>query len=143
MRACFIVLLALPAACGRSGADAEISALLDEAEAAAEARQTGYFRSLLSDDYVDARGNRKEDLVNRIRAYFLLNSDVEIVDRIQEITLHGDDAATVVLQTALVGRGQGRGLLGVDGDLFRLELELLRDRSDWHVVGANWERLIQ
>lgn len=133
----------LMAACSQGDPHAEIEALIKDAETAVESRQTGFFRGLLSDDYVDARGNTKDDLINRIRGYFLINTEIEIINRIDEITLHGDDAATAVLHVAMVGRNAGRGLLGLDGDLIRMELELLHDGSDWQVAGADWGRLIQ
>ena len=130
------------AACSSADPDEEIAALIAAAEAAAEARDTGHFRSLISDDYVDANGRRKQQLIDMIRGYFFVNSSVEVVNRIEEVTLAGDDAAEVVLQSGLLGQGSG-GLLDLDGKLYRIELELVRESGDWTIIGADWERILQ
>jgi hypothetical protein len=134
----------LQSACGGPrDAHAELRALIDDAETAAEARQTGFFRNLISEDYVDRRGQRRDDVINLLRGYFLINATVEVVNRIETIELLGDDAATVALQTAVIGRGQGRSVLAVDGELFRIELELVKEGSEWRIIGAEWDRLLR
>jgi hypothetical protein len=130
------------AACSSADPDEELRALIAAAEAAAEARDTGHFRSLLSDDYVDASGRRKQQLIDMIRGYFFVNSSVEVVNRIEEVTLAGDDAAEIVLQSGMLGRGGG-GLLDLDGKLYRIELELVRESGDWTIIGADWERILE
>lgn len=141
VRSLVLCCLAL-AACGSADPDAELRALIADAEAAAEARDTGHFRSLLSDDYVDTRGRRKQQLIDMIRGYFFVNSDIEVVNRIEEVTLNGNDAAEVVLQSGMLGRGGG-GLLDLDGKLYRIELELVRESGDWAIIGADWERILE
>lgn len=134
----------LQSACGGPpDAHAELRALIDDAEAAAEARQTGFFRNLISEDYVDRRGQRRDEVINLLRGYFLVNATVEVVNRIETIELLGDDAATVALQTAVIGRGQGSSVLAVDGELFRIELELVKEGSEWRIIGAEWDRLLR
>jgi hypothetical protein len=113
------------------------------AEAAAEERDTGHFRRLVSDDYVDASGRRKQDLIDFLRLYFIANTDIEVLARVENVELFGDDAAELTLQSALIGRGQGRSALGIDGDLYRIDLELVRERGDWRIIGADWERILQ
>lgn len=135
---------ALHSACGAPpDADAELRELIDSAEAAAEARQTGFFRNLVSENYVDSGGRHRDDVINLLRGYFLVNATVEVVNRIEAIELLVDDAATVTLQTAVIGRAQGSSVLGVDGDLYRIELELVREGSEWQIIGANWDRLLR
>ena len=142
-------LLASSAACAALGGcaapdpDEELRALVENAEAAAEARNTGFFRELVAESYVDAGGRRREDVVDLIRGYFFVNAVVEVVNRIESVELVGEDAATVTLQTAVLGRGQGASVLATDAHLYRIELELVRDGGDWRVIGAQWERMLR
>ena len=124
--------------CAPRDPDGELRAVIEAAESAAEARDTSFFRESLSTSYVDAHGRRRDDVVNLLRGFFLVNSTVEIVNRIDEIVLVGDDAATVVLQTAVVGRAPGRSVLGIDADIYRIELELVREDDAWRVIAADW-----
>lgn len=133
----------LLAACAGPDPSEALRTLIAEAEQAAEARDTGHFRALISDDYADASGRSKQDLVAYLRAYFFANADIEVLNRIEEVELFGDDAAELTLQSALIGRGPGRSALGVDGDLYRLSVELVRDGGDWQIIGADWERILQ
>lgn len=130
------------AGCGSPASDpeTELRALVAAAEAAAEARDTGFFRDLVSEDYADAAGRSRDDLVDRIRGYFFLNTSIEVLTRIERVELHGDDAADLVVQAALVS-GRRRGAIpGLDADYRRIELELVRDDSSWRVIAAAWGR---
>jgi hypothetical protein len=124
--------------CAPDDPDAELRAFVAEAETAAEARDTGFFREAISASYVDRRGQGRDDVINVIRGVFVTNSTVEVVSRIEAISLAGEEAATVTLQAALVGKAQGASLLDVDGDLYRIELELVRESDSWRVIGADW-----
>jgi hypothetical protein len=126
--------------CSSPDPDAEIAALLERAEAAAEARETGFFRDLISEDYVDRRGRTRADVIDMIRGYFFVNARIDVVSRVQSVEVSGDDAAEIVLLAALVSRAEGRSVLGTAGDFYRLELELAKEGSDWRVIGADWGR---
>jgi hypothetical protein len=136
--------LAICAGCG--GEDDETAALrqlIDDAEAAAEDRQTGYFRSLLAESYSDARGNDHERMIEIVRGYFLMHPSLEIVTRIETIEIVGSDVAEISLLAGVVGQRVGGALLGgLDGRLYDLDLELIRRGGDWQVIGASWERAL-
>jgi len=138
---CLIVVLI--SGCSPDDPTAQLRQVIDAAEQAVEERSTSHFRGLISANYVDGRGRHKEEVIGAIRGYFLLNANIEVLNRVQDISLNGQDAATVVMNTALISQAQGRSLLGIDGDLYRLELELVREDSDWLVIGADWERTLQ
>ena len=128
-------------ACSAPDADSELRELMSEAERAAEARNTGFFRDLVATSYKDARGNDRNQIIDLVRGYFFTHSNVEIVSRIEEIELAGSDAAIIVVQTGLVGQQAGRsGIGGLDGQLYRLELELIKTNREWQIIGASWER---
>jgi hypothetical protein len=132
---------AAAAGCGSNDPQAELRDLIAAAEAAAEARDTGFFRDTISASYADRRGQRRDDVVNVIRGMFLTNATIEVITRIETIELAGTDAAKVKLQAALVGKREGATFFDVDGDLDRIELELVRESGDWRVISADWEHL--
>jgi len=142
-RALAVLLLGIVAGCGGSSgsdAEAELRALVAEAEAAAEDRDTGFFRELISTNYADAAGRSRDDLIDRVRGYFFLNTSIEVLTRIERVELSGSDAAELVVQAAIVGGRRGGALPDIDADYRRLEVELVRDGSRWQVIAAAWGR---
>jgi hypothetical protein len=132
---------AMAASCGSSDPDVELRALIAAAEEAAEARDGGFFRDLIAPSYRDSRGTDRDGMINLIRGYFLTHSRIEIVTNIDEIALEGADAARIVLRAGMVGQRAGQSLLGgLEGELTLLELELIKQDSDWRVIGASWQR---
>ena len=127
-------------ACGTEDPDAALRALIEDAEVAAEGRDTGFFRGVLSERYADRRGNDRDRVIATLRGYFLTHQSIEIVTRVESITLTGTDAAEVVLQAGVLGRREGASLVGgLDGELHRIELELVNQGGGWQVIGADWE----
>jgi hypothetical protein len=135
--------LTLVGGCGVSDPEAELRALLAAAEEAAEARDVGFFGDLLSAAYRDSHGNDREQVLRTLRGYFIANQRVEIVSRVDEVTLQGGDAARVVLHAGLLGQRSGAAALaGVDADLYRFELELAANDGEWQIIGARWSRAL-
>lgn len=127
------------AGCGADSPEAEIAALLGAAEEAAEARDAGFFADLIGESYRDARGNDRDGLVRAVRGYFLANQRIEVVSLVDEIVLEGKDAARAVVHAGLAGQRTGAAALGgLDADLYRFELELVRSDGDWRIIGAEW-----
>lgn len=141
-RAAFLAQLGLiilgAAGCGSSeGPELELERLIADAEAAAEARDTGHFRGLISHDYLDTRGNTRDDLIGWLRAYFLTHGKVEVVVRVEAMDIRRNEAATVALGVLSLGVGGGR-FAGLAGDIERIEVELVRERGEWRIIGASW-----
>jgi hypothetical protein len=129
--------------CGADPADAEgeIRAVLAAAEAAAEARDVGFFRDFAGSGYRDMRGNDRDQLLNMLRGYFIAHQKIEIVSRVDEIRIEAVDAAHAVVHAGFVGQRTGEPLLGgLGGDLYRFEVELIDDGGEWRMIGAKWER---
>lgn len=121
-----------------------IEQLIQETEIAAESRDTGHFRGLIADSYVDARGNDREQLINLIRGYFLTHQSIDVLSRTESVDMRGDDAAEIVVLAGVLARRPGEGLLeGFDGRLYRFELELVENDGDWQIIGADWERSLE
>lgn len=128
--------------CGGGDPGAEVRETIDAAEQAAESRDLGFYRDLIAEGYRDTHGNDREQVLGLLRGIFIAHSSLEIVSRIDEVAVHGADAARVTLSAGLVARRAGESLLGgVDGDLYRFELELVNERGAWHVIGASWNRV--
>jgi hypothetical protein len=127
--------------CGSDDPEAAVREFLANAETAAEARDTGFFRDAISESYADRRGQRRDDIINVIRGVFITNATVEVVTRIESIEFSGTDVATVKMQAALVGKREGAALFDVDGDLYGIDLELVGEGGDWRVISADWEHL--
>ena len=129
------------AACDVDDPTGELQQLIDSAEVAAEERQTGHFRQLLSDHYTDTQGNDRDRMIDIIRGYFLMHASLEVITRVESIELSGVDAAEVTLLAGVIGQRAGGSLLGgLDGRLYDLELELVQESGGWQIIGARWER---
>src|SRR5688500_6157191 len=79
--ACALAILGT--SCAADDPEAKIRALLAAAEAAAEDRDIGFFRDVLGESYRDARGNDREEMLRKLRGYFIANQRIEIVSRVE------------------------------------------------------------
>ena len=135
----FLVILAATAGCGGADAsdpEAEIRAWIDAMETHAEAKERRDIVDNISDVYADGRGNRRDDINNILRVYFLRQNSIALLTSIDEIRLLGDDAAEVSLTVGMAGT-QNSGL-GFSADRYDFELELENDGDNWRLVSARW-----
>jgi len=138
-----VVSFAALAGCGGSDPEAAVRARLEAAEAAAEARDAGFFGDLIATSYSDSRGNDRAAVMRLVRGYFLANQRVEIVSRVDDVRLMGDDAAEAVVYAGIAGQRSGAERLGGIGvDLYRFDLELVSEGGEWQIIGARWARAI-
>jgi hypothetical protein len=139
--ACALAVLAT--GCAADDPEAELRALLAAAETAAEARDVGFFGDVLAESYRDTRGNDREEMLRRLRGYFIANQRIEIVSRIDEIVIDGEGTARAVVHAGMLGRRTGAPLIdGIDADLYRFELELVNAGRQWQVVRADFRRAV-
>ncbi len=130
----FLLLIsAFAAACGKpaGSSEDEIRAWLDAGQTAAEERDRRALLDMVSERYVDRRGNSRDDVGNILRALFLRNSSVTLLTRIESLEVFDDTAAEVTLTVAMKG-----DRLNVDTKRFVLELE--RTDDDWELITARW-----
>jgi hypothetical protein len=138
-----ISVAALIAACATSDPEKEIRELLAAAELAAEQRDAGFFADVLDAAYRDARGNDRDEALRAVRGYFIANQRVELVSRVDEIAIEGVDAARAVVHVGMLGRRAGTALVeGLDADLYRFDLELVKGAGNWTIIGARIERAL-
>jgi hypothetical protein len=131
------------AACSRdSGSpEAEIRALVVRAQTAAEARDMRDLRALVADDYADAQSHDRKAMESLIRLHVLRNQSIHLLTRIRDIAFPQPDRATVSVAAAMAGRpvASAGELVGVNADLYRFDLELIRRDGKWQVQRAAWE----
>jgi len=103
----------------------------------------GFFRDLIGPAYLDSRGNDRDQIIGLLRGYFIANQKVEVVSRVDEVVLEGQDAAHAIVHAGMLGQRAGAELLGgIDADLYRFELELVNDGGEWQIIGATWGRAL-
>ena len=138
-----VALAALLGACSRDAdsPEAQIRALVAQAQTAAEARDAPALRALIADDYADAQGNDRKVMENLVRLHLLRNQSIHLLTRIRDIAFPQPDRATVSVAAAMAGRpvASAGELVGVNADLYRFDLELIRRDGKWQVQRAAWE----
>ena len=131
------------AACSRdsSSPEAEIRALVAQAQTAAEARDVRGLRALVAEDYADAQGHDRKAVENLIRLHILRNQSIHLFTRLGDIAFPQPDRATVSVAAAMAGRplASAGELVGVNADLYRFDLELIRRGGEWQVQRAAWK----
>jgi len=134
-------LLAL-SACGGGPAtpEAEIRAVIEEAAEAAGDGDVSAVAEALHPDYRDMRGNDRPGIVRLLRLQLLRGGSVVVLPDIEQIDVHGADAASVGMTVRFAGADLRR--LSLDGGARRVELELVRD-DGWRVISARWARVDQ
>lgn len=134
--------LALGACSGDSNSpEAEIRALIVQAQTAAEESNVGGLRALVADDYADRRGYDRKAIENLIRLHVLRNQSIHLFTRMGDIAFPQPDRATVKVAAAMAGRSVASAgeLVGIKADLYRFDLELIRRDGKWQVQRAAWE----
>ncbi len=133
-----ILAAVLLAGCGgpESSPEEQLRAWVKQGAAAAETKDRGALMDMVSSSYADSRGNARGDLDNLLRFYFLRQEKVAFITRIDELTLHGDSAADLVLQVGMAGTNDNA--LGFSADAYRIEMELERQGDDWLLIAARW-----
>ncbi len=122
--------------------EAQIRALIETAETAAEERKPSTLDNLVARDYTDNQGHDQRSIKALIRFYLLRNQSIHLLIRIQEIQIPEPDQALAVVFVAMAGSpiSAAEQLLPLRADLHRFELELRRSDDEWQIIWAHWER---
>ena len=130
MRWAAVALICIASACTETDRDAEMRAFVQAAVAAAEARDTGHFRSIVASSYLDDRGADRDRAIDTVRAFFLINPQVEAEADIDSVVWDGTESARLTLDIDIAGRSNR-----YSGEV---EFEMLRSGGDWRIIGARW-----
>jgi hypothetical protein len=119
----------------------EIRSLVAEAIRAAEERDIGALKDLISEGYADEQGRDKRAVGATIGFYLLRHRAVHVLTRVREVTFPEADAAEANVLAAMAGDAIASvdSLPGMRADLYRFELRLAREDGDWRVRFASWQ----
>ncbi len=123
--------------------EGQLRVLFAEAEQAAEGKDTGALRDLLSEHYADRRGHDKQGIVGLIRFYFFRHKSIHLLTQIGSPSFPQPTRAEVTVFVAMAGQpiSARAELARLRADLHRFDFELVsEDGGDWKVTRAEWRR---
>jgi hypothetical protein len=126
----------------RDSPEAQVRALLAQGETAAEKKESGVLRQLISEKYSDSQGQDKKAVDALLRYYFLRNQSIHLFTRIRQIGFPQPDLAQADVMVAMAGQpiSDAEELERLRADLHRFEITLARENGEWKVVRAEWRR---
>ncbi len=129
------------AGCGESpqDAEAEIRSWLKAGEQAAEEKDRRALMNMVAPGYSDARGNDRRAIEGILRFYFLRQSSVALLTKVDSLEVFDDTAAEVRMTVGMAGSNDAPLGFSADAYRFALELELIDD--EWQLISARWGRL--
>ena len=116
--------------------ETEIRAWVAEGQRLAEQKERNALVDMISPAYQDARGNKRDDIENMFRIYFLRQNSIQLLTSIDDVRIFGDTAAELDLTVGMAGTNDGG--LGFSADAYRFELELVREDDEWLLLAARW-----
>jgi len=127
---------------GRDSPEAQVRALLARGEAAAEKKESGVLRQMISEKYSDSQGQDKKAVEAVLRYYFLRNQSIHLFTRIRQISFPQPDLAQADVMVAMTGQpiSDAEELERLRADLHRFEITLARESGEWKVMRAEWRR---
>jgi hypothetical protein len=130
------------AACssGPDSAEAQIRALLGEMEVAAEQKQLGRLKAVVSEQYTDEQGNDRQAVVGLLAYHFLRNQTVHLLSRVAAIELPEPGRATARVYVAMAGRPipDVDALARLRANLYHFEFAFEDLGKSWQVTRAAW-----
>jgi hypothetical protein len=121
--------------------EAQIRALIAKAEKAAEEKDIGTLKALISDSYAAREPRDKRELVALIGFFFLHNQSIHLLTQVSEIAFPEPKHADCVVFVGMAARAiQGVGdLSSLHADILRVEFSAVDEGSaDWKVTRAVW-----
>lgn len=139
---CVVALAGIVAGCGeRDSPEAQVRAVIDQMELAAEARDVGDVLELVSDEYRDDYGNGRDDVGRAVRGYFIANQSIHLLTRIEELSFPAEDEARATVLVAMVGRdAAAESAWDLAADVYRFEVAIVREDDEWKITWASWRR---
>ncbi len=122
--------------------EAQVRALLKQAETAAENKDSRVLRGFISEKYSDSQGQDKKAVEAILRYYFLRNESIHLLTRVQPITFPEPSRAQAVVLVAMAGQPipNPQQLERLHADLNRFAITFAREDKEWKVIDAEWRR---
>jgi ketosteroid isomerase-like protein len=131
--------IAVTSCSGDTSPEAQVRAVVAEAEAAAEARDASALLDLIADDYRDGRGNGAEEIRRYVRGYLMAHQSVHLLVRVEELELKATDLARLRATVAMVGReAESAAAWELAADVHEFDVTLAREDGEWRVTRADW-----
>jgi len=126
----------------RDNPEKQVRSLLAQGETAAEQKQAGTLRQMISEKYSDSQGQDKKAIESTLRYYLLRHQTIHLFTRIREIAFPAPDLAHVDMMVAMAGQPIANvgELERLQADLHRFEINLVREQGEWKVLRAEWRR---
>lgn len=121
--------------------EAQIRALVAQAQSAAEKKDIATLRGMISERYADAMENDKRALTAIVAYHLMRNRSIYLFAQVGRIDLPGGARAEAVVYLAMAARPipSVAALGGLRADLYRFDLDLAEESPrDWKLRSAQW-----
>lgn len=137
---CLLPVALLIAGCGhRESPEDAVRAVIDAAEAAAEARDAPALFELVAPDYLDSRGNGAEEIRRYLYGYLIAHQSIHLLTRVDTIEFPATDLARVRATVGMVGtEAEAAGAWDLAADLYEFDVTLAFEGGSWRVTRADW-----
>jgi hypothetical protein len=141
--AALLTLCILLPACAEKprGPEAQLRATVAAAERAAEAKNLGAVKALISQRYADDRGQDRKAIEGILTLTFLRNQTIYLLTRVDSIELPEPKRAQLRVFVAMAGGplSGAADLLRMRANLYRFDLDLEEEEEgDWKLTSADW-----
>jgi len=142
LAACSILLLS---ACSQDtkSPEEQIRSMISAMETAVEQRSLDSVKELVDSEYKDEWNGNRRAALRALMFYFQGHQSIHLLTRISDIQLSDDASiASVTVYVGMAGEPveKSESLIDLNADLFRFDIELVADGSDWLVSSAKWQR---
>jgi hypothetical protein len=121
--------------------EARIRTLLEEMEVAAEQKDLGPLKAVVSEQYSDAQHNDRQAIIGLLTFHFLRNESIHLLTRVAAIEFPEPGRASVRVYVAMAGLPipDVDALAQLRADLYRFDFHLGEGgESGWLVTSAAW-----
>lgn len=141
IRSLMLVTLLVVGACSKTTTpEQRVRQFLDRAEQAAEQKDMRTLRGSVSEHYSDADGRDRRMIEGILRLYVLRHESIHLLTRIESIEFPKPSEAHVSIYVAMAARpiANAAQLAAFRADLYRFDLVLAEEDSQWRVQQADW-----
>jgi hypothetical protein len=126
---------------GTKSPDDAVRMVIEQMEAAAEARDTGDLLDHVAEDYRDSRGFNRQDVRRYVHGYFIANQSIHLLTRIESIEFPSAEEARAKVQVGMLGReASADDSWDLAADLHEFDVSFVRQAGEWKVTYADWRR---
>ena len=124
---------------GDQSPEAQVRAVIERGEAAAEARDVSGLMALVAVDYQDDSGRDRSELRQYVHGYLIANQSIRLLTRVDRIEFPYRDMARVDVTLGSLGREATDDSFDLAADVQQLSIELQLDDGEWKVTRARLE----